>query len=74
MTARPLRARDLLHLSIDWRETKPGTWVATVDGVECVLTMNDFPDEPLYTVHALGETFDLDDPPSAWRIEFKCDT
>jgi hypothetical protein len=32
--------------------------------------MNDFPDEPLYTVEVSGERFDFDDAPASWTIPF----
>ena len=62
--------RDLLKVRIVWKRVVPGRWGATVEGVACSLRMNDFPDEPLYTVSALGEEIDLDDAPQSWRIEF----
>jgi hypothetical protein len=62
--------RDLLTLKVAWQRVSPGHWLATVGGEECSLTMNDFPDERLYTVRAFGETLDIDDAPDSWTIDF----
>lgn len=59
----------LLRIPINWKkEDAPASWVAEVDGETCHLRMNDFPDEPLYTVIFRGQAADLDDPPSDWTI------
>ena len=40
---------------------------ATVDSVEWLVRINDFPSEPLYTLLVGGvATFDLDEWPGAW--------
>lgn len=59
----------LLNVPIEWikRKTEP-EWYAFVDGEECTLTMNNFPEEPLYTLGWMGVSLDLDDAPSAWSI------
>lgn len=64
-----LTARELLALPIEWRMTLPGRWAASVQGVECALVLNNFPDEPLYTISVGDEALDLDDPPPNWSIE-----
>ena len=38
------------------------------EGQKCELVMNDFPEEPLYTLSCDGETLDLDDAPPEWII------
>lgn len=58
---------DLLRAEIVWR-SKDGAWSAIVEGQECVLVMNDFPDEPLYTLRWRDQSIDFDDAPSCWRI------
>lgn len=52
----------MLSRPISWlkREGEP-KWFARVDGVECHLRMNDFPEERLYTLEYRGEALDLDD-------------
>jgi len=64
-----LKVEQLLAMKIRWRETSQGHWHSMVEGVECSLTMNDFPDEPLYTVQCGSDPLDLDDPPADWWIE-----
>jgi hypothetical protein len=39
-----------------------------VGGEKCQLLMNDFPDEPLYTLKWRGTSLDLDDSPPSWKI------
>ncbi len=41
----------LLRIDIVWQkiEDEP-LWSAIVDGNKCTLTMNNFPEEPLYTI------------------------
>lgn len=62
-------ASDLLRIQIRWRKIAAGVWEARVDGRRCVLTMNDFPEEPLYTVSFEEESIDIDDAPAGWVIE-----
>lgn len=61
--------RDLLAIPIAWSKA-PGqaSCSAVLDNESCRLTLNDFPDEPLYTVHWRGQKLDLDDAPEAWTI------
>jgi len=61
--------RDVLSLSVRWHNVSPGRWEACVNETPCVLVMNDFPDEPLYTATVGGESLDLDDAPPSWSIE-----
>jgi hypothetical protein len=61
--------QDLLAVPIMWLKTpeKP-EWSAMVCNELCHLTMNDFPDEPLYTVTWRGQALDIDDAPPGWVI------
>jgi len=34
----------------------------------CNLTMNDFPDEPMWTLKFYNESIDFDDKPSNWEV------
>ncbi len=61
---------DLLGATVSWKRVSPGHWQVMVGRAQCLLSMNDFPEEPLYTVRAFGEVLDLDDPPGSWAIEF----
>ena len=61
--------KELLQLTIRWRKVAPGRWQAEVDGEPCLLVMNDFPEEPLYTVAYAGHSLDVEDAPHDWDIE-----
>lgn len=37
---------------------------------ECWLQMNDFPEEPLWTLFYKGETKDIEDTPTLWKINY----
>ena len=37
----------------------------------CYLRMNDFPDEPLWTLFYKGDSIDFDDTPSVWSITYR---
>jgi hypothetical protein len=41
---------DLLSLPIVWENVSVGRWRASVQDSECLLKLNNFPDEPLFTV------------------------
>lgn len=64
-----LSPRELLLLPIHWRKKSEGHWSASVRGHECSLRMNDFPEEPLYTIVVHEKSLDIDDAPQCWRIE-----
>jgi hypothetical protein len=38
---------------------------------ECYLRMNDFPDEPLWTLFYKGESIDFNDTPFVWKITYR---
>jgi len=58
----------LLSVNISWRRVEGALWEATVENEECFLAMNDFPDEPLYTLKWRDQYQDLDDAPKCWSI------
>lgn len=64
-----LSPNELLARRVHWRRTSPGRWEALVEETACLLQMNDFPDEPLYTVIVGNDRLDLDDAPKQWHIE-----
>ena len=37
----------------------------------CYLRMNNFPEEPLWTLFYKGESFDFDDAPASWKINYR---
>jgi hypothetical protein len=60
---------DLLKTQIAWINVPDGPgWHANVDGEECFLTMNNFPDEPLYTVIWRTLRLNIEDAPANWSI------
>ena len=38
---------------------------------ECLLRMNDFPEEPLWTLFFMGAQKDFDDKPLIWKIKYR---
>ena len=63
----------LFKKGIIWQAAKDhvGKWHSDFNGEKCFLQMNDFPDEPLYTLTFKGETVDFDDKPLMWFIPIK---
>lgn len=41
------------------------------DPVECWLQMNDFPDEPLWTLYYKGEKKNIEDTPILWKVNYR---
>ncbi|WP_340316326.1 hypothetical protein [Rhizorhabdus argentea] len=61
--------RALLHSNVRWiKSVGSPRWIATYFGDRFELSMNDFPDERLYTLRWRGEQLDLDDAPPLWTI------
>jgi hypothetical protein len=62
----------LFSRSIDWQSEKPGgrgpEYYAYVDGKKWRLRMNDFPEEPLFTLIVGEQTIDFDDRPPTWTL------
>ena len=63
-------ARELLSLPVVWEKLRDGLWQACVQDSECLLRMNNFPDEPLYTVIIGSSSVDVDDAPAEWTIKW----
>jgi hypothetical protein len=60
---------NLLHARISWlKSSGQPKWKAMHNGQKCELVMNNFPEEPLYTLKCGNETLDLDDSPAGWII------
>lgn len=61
---------ELFERQIDWKEEVPGgiQFFSYVEGELCQLTMNDYPDEPMYTLKWKDSTLDMDDLPDGWTI------
>lgn len=65
----PIALRTCLRIEVHWHESgnPERPWRATVKGAQWELRMNDFPDQPLYTLF-VGNTAigDFDDWPPLW--------
>ena len=64
-----MKKETILESKIEWKQQKNDKkfFRAHFNGCELELRLNNFPEEPLYTV--LGEfKFDLDDLPSNWTV------
>ena len=65
--------KDLLKEQLIWHPVADKGRFVT-DGYsteECYLQMNDFPDEPLWTLTYKEERIDLDDTPRRWKINYR---
>lgn len=43
---------------------------AMVDGNECILKINDFPSEPMYTLTVSDGNINFDDKPELWEFNY----
>ncbi len=70
-----------LFKKINWISCEPLDWhliegqrlkyfTSKYPKVECWIRMNDFPEEPLWTLFYKGETKDFNDTPKLWRIYY----
>ena len=64
------KINDLFTKSIIWQSVKgeKGKWHTYFNGERYELHMNDFPDEPLYTITFEEESVDFDDKSIMWFI------
>jgi hypothetical protein len=68
-TGEPCDIRDLLTSSLRWiKPVGSPRWISTCFGDRCELSLNDFPDEAMYTLSWRDEKIDFDDTPSLWII------
>ena len=67
--AKKVDVQELLKRNIRWQYVGAGHWAAVVEGVEWRLRMNDWPDQPMYTVLATGVAVDIEAAPTEWDIE-----
>jgi len=40
---------------------------------ECWIQMNDFPEEPLWTLFYKGDSVDIEDTPTLWKVNYPND-
>lgn len=65
---------DILKEEIEWSPlvTSKRIYVCKeYSSKDCFLIMNDFPDEPLWTLFYHGEFLDIDDEPKQWKITYR---
>jgi hypothetical protein len=64
--------KKLFERKIRWQNVKDSgvEFIAEVDNEKCILRMNDFPDEPLFTLIYKGNQIDFDNRPALWEIPF----
>ncbi|MCB9475279.1 MAG: hypothetical protein H6684_12800 [Deltaproteobacteria bacterium] len=67
-----IEAKSLLNHSLEWQPSlrEGWDWEVIFGDTLCLLRMNDYPDEPLYTVFASGDSHDFDDKPTSWEIPY----
>jgi hypothetical protein len=60
----------LLAEQVDWfpSPSKPFHFIATVNGTQCELRLNDFPDENIGTLLLQGRSYELEEIPRSWRL------
>jgi hypothetical protein len=59
----------LKNEKVDWRSLDGGTvYFLRRPGYSLVLRLNNFPDEPLYTVFGLGDAVDVEDARELWKL------
>lgn len=67
--------KDLFTEPLHWSANLPNTlhyWYCDSYPVSiCWLRMNDFPDQPFWTLYFNGECLDFDDDPENWVINYE---
>lgn len=69
-----MKILDVLKEEIEWipMESSKRKYVCNkYPSKECFLIMNDFPEEPFWTLFFFGEFLDFDDEPKQWKITYK---
>jgi hypothetical protein len=63
--------KDIQETEITWIATKddPTVFEAIFGGEHVQLRMNDFPDEPIYTLFVRDEAIDIDEGPRIWHLQ-----
>ncbi len=67
---------DLLKQKLSWTpdlSTERCFETSDYDKQQCYLQMNNFPDEPMWTLVFKGESINFDDAPAAWQITYRSD-
>lgn len=62
----PRNIRNLLVRNIRWiKPVGSPRWISTFAGDRCELSLNDFPEEAMFTLYWRGEQVDFDDTPQS---------
>jgi len=63
--------KDIQETKITWVASKdnPATFEAVFNGEQVRLRINDFPDEPLYTLFIRDEAIDIEERPRVWHLQ-----
>lgn len=61
----------LQDTELTWIATRndPTFFEAVFEGEHVQIRMNDFPDEPIYTVFFRGEEIDIEESPRKWHLQ-----
>jgi hypothetical protein len=60
---------ELLTMRLEWTKVpNEPRWYAFVGGEQAALVLNDYPEEPLYTVEWRDMRMDIDETPHRWAI------
>lgn len=65
---------EILTQKFNWKPNLESerTFVSdSYDEKECFLRMNNFPEDPLWTLFYKGESVDFDDTPEQWNITYR---
>ena len=64
---------DIIKEAIKWFPLKDNKSIYVCEeypAKDCFLKMNDFPEDPLWTIFFYGEHLDFDDDPTQWEITY----
>ena len=64
---------ELLNKKIIWIQNfdEPSIFESNYNGRCCILRMNNFPEEPMYTLFWKEESLDMDDAPKCWTLVYR---
>ena len=68
-----IKIEELIQKKIIWKESgyRNTFFKSTYKGSLCVLQMNNFPEESLYTLFWNDESLDIEDKPELWEIIYR---
>jgi len=69
-----MKINELLNKALNWKPILNNVrdfFCESFDDEECILRMNNFPEEPLWTLFFYGESIDFDDTPENWNITYR---